>query len=150
MLDDMGLLPTLQWHIERFSTQTGIQVDFHNDVVEGRFPAEVEIAAYRIIQEALTNVARHAQVKQVFVGLLTQDNTLWIEVLDKGIGFDATNSSAKPTSGLGGLQERASLVGGYVVIESFLNQGTQIVASLPLTGSPLERRKIDRNHPSGR
>ena len=150
MLDDMGLLPTLQWHIERFSTQTSIQVDLHSDVIDGRFPAEVETAAYRIVQEALTNVARHARVKQVFVGLLTQDDTLWIEVLDKGAGFDLANSVSKPTSGLGGMQERASLVGGYVVIESFVNQGTQVVAALPLTGQPLERRKIDRNYPPGR
>ncbi len=150
MLDDMGLLPTLQWHIERFTTQTHIQVDFHSDIAAGRFPAEVETAAYRIIQEALTNVARHAQAKHVFVGILTQDNTLWIEVLDKGRGFDPSNNVTKPTSGLGGMQERAGLVGGYVVIESFLNQGTQIVAALPLTGKPLERRKIDRNHSPGR
>jgi signal transduction histidine kinase len=150
MLDDMGLLPTLQWHLERFSRQTNIQVDLHSDVIEGRFPAEVETAAYRIIQEALTNVARHSQVKQVFVGLLTQDDALWIEVLDKGVGFDLSNSVRKPTSGLGGMQERASLVGGYVVIESFVNQGTQVVAALPLTGKPLERRKIDRHYPPGR
>lgn len=150
MLDDMGLLPTLQWHIERFSTQTNIQVDLHSDVIEGRFPAEVETAAYRIIQEALTNVARHARVRQVFVGLLTQDDALWIEVVDKGVGFDLANSVRKPTSGLGGMQERASLVGGYVVIESFVNQGTQVVAVLPLTGKPLERRKIDRHYPPGR
>ena len=150
MLDDMGLLPTLRWHIERFTTQTGILVDFHCDVLKERFPAEVETAAYRIIQEALTNVARHAQAKQVFVGLITQNDTLWIEVLDKGAGFDLSNNITKPTSGLGGMQERASLVGGYVVIESFINQGTQIVAALPLTGKPLERRKIDRNYPVGR
>ena len=150
MLDDMGLLPTLQWHIERFSTQTGIHVDFQSDVLKERFPAEVEIAAYRIIQEALTNAARHSHVKQVFVGLIIQNNVLWIEVLDKGTGFDLSNNVTKPTSGLGGMQERASLVGGYVVIESFLNQGTQIVAALPLTGKPLERRKIDRNYPVGR
>jgi PAS domain S-box-containing protein len=150
MLDDMGLLPTLQWHLERFTKQTGIQVDFHETSVEGRFPAEVETAAYRIIQEALTNVARHALVKQVFVGLITQGEALWIEVLDKGKGFDLSGNMTKPTSGLGGMQERASLVGGYVVIESFINQGTQIVAALPLNGKPLERRKIDRNYFTGR
>jgi PAS domain S-box-containing protein len=150
MLDDMGLLPTVQWHLERFTKQTGIQVDFQESAVAGRFPAEVETAAYRIIQEALTNVARHAQVNQVFVGLITQGEALWIEILDKGKGFDLTGSTTKPTSGLGGMQERAGLVGGYVVIESFINQGTQIVAALPLTSKPLERRKIDRNYFSGR
>lgn len=146
MLDDMGLLPTLQWHLERFTKQTGIHVNFQENGIEGRFPAEVETAAYRIIQEALTNVARHAHVKQVFVGIITQSNVLWIEILDKGKGFDLAGNMTKPTSGLGGMQERASQVGGYVVIESFINQGTQIVAALPLHGKPLERRKIDRNY----
>ena len=150
MLDDMGLLPTLQWHIERFTSQTGIRVDFQSDTIKDRFPAEVETAAYRIVQEALTNVARHAHVNQVFVGMITQNNVLWIEVLDKGAGFDLSAHMTRPTSGLSGMQERASLIGGYLVIESFLNQGTQIVAALPITGKPLERRKIDRNNPAGR
>ncbi|MFT3894134.1 MAG: sensor histidine kinase [Anaerolineales bacterium] len=118
MLDDLGLLPTLQWHLERFTKQTGIEVDFLNNGIEGRFPSEVETAAYRIVQEALTNVARHAHVKQVFVGLITQGEALWIEILDKGKGFDLSGNATKPTSGLGGMQERAILVGGYVVIES--------------------------------
>jgi signal transduction histidine kinase len=125
-------------------------VDFQENAVSGRFPADVETSAYRIIQEALTNVARHAQVKQVFVGLITQENVLWIEILDKGKGFDTDGNMTKPTSGLGGMQERASLVGGYVIIRSFIDQGTQIVAALPMDGKPLERRKIDRNYFTGR
>jgi len=146
MLDDMGLLPTLHWHIDRFKAQTGIRVTFQSDKLQERFPSEIETAAYRIIQEALTNVARHAQVKEVFVGLVVQNETLWIEILDQGAGFDPALDMDRPTSGLGGMRERASLVGGYMVIESFINQGTQIVVALPLTGKPLERRKIDRNH----
>jgi len=146
MLDDIGLLPTLQWHVERFTSQTGIHVNFKSYEFEGRFPPEVETAAYRIIQEALTNTARHSKVKEVFVGLVVQDETLWIEILDQGIGFDSSAVMKKPTSGLSGMRERASLVGGYIVIESFVNQGTQIVAALPLTDKPLERRKIDRNN----
>jgi signal transduction histidine kinase len=146
MLDDMGLLPTLQWHVERFKSQTGIHVNFKNGKFEQRLPSEVETTAYRIIQEALTNVARHAQVKEVFVGLVIQDETLWIEILDQGAGFDSSMEMNKPTSGLSGMRERASLAGGYIVIESFVNQGTQIVVALPLTGKPLERRKIDRNN----
>jgi len=146
MLDDMGLLPTLQWHIERFTSQTGIHVNFKSGNFEDRFPPEIETTAYRIIQEALTNVARHAQVKEVFVGLVIQDEALWIEILDQGKGFDPSLDTAKPTSGLSGMRERASLAGGYIVVESFINQGTQIVTALPLTGKPLERRKIDRNN----
>jgi signal transduction histidine kinase len=146
MLDDMGLLPTLQWHVERFKTQTGIHINFSCSEVEGRFPPEIETAAYRIIQEALTNVARHAEVKEVFVGLLVQDDTLWIEILDQGRGFNPIASLKRSTSGLSGMHERASLVGGYLVIESYPNQGTQLVVALPLTNKHLERRKIDRHN----
>jgi len=146
MLDDMGLVPTLQWHIERFQKQTGIRVTFQSDKFSKRFAAEIEIAAYRIIQEALTNVARHAHAKEVFVGLIIQDEALWIEIIDQGAGFDQSAETSRPTSGLGGMSERASMVGGYLVIESFVDQGTQIVVALPLTAKPLERRKIERNN----
>lgn len=149
MLDDMGLLPTLLWHIDRYTNQTGIRVNFQYDELPKRLPLEIETAAYRIIQEALTNVARYAQVKEVFVGLVVQEKTLWVEVLDNGKGFDLAGELDRPSSGLSGMRERASLAGGYLVVESFIDQGTQIVAALPLTGKPLERRKYDRNRSAG-
>jgi signal transduction histidine kinase len=149
MLDDMGLLPTLLWHIDRYTRQTGIRVNFQYDELPKRLPLEIETAAYRIVQEALTNAARYAQVKEVFVGLVVQEKTLWVEVLDNGKGFDLAGEVDRPTSGLSGMRERASLVGGYLVVESFMNQGTQIVAALPLGGQALERRKYDRNHSAG-
>jgi signal transduction histidine kinase len=145
MLDDMGLLPTLLWHLDRYTSQTGIRVNFQYDEFPKRLPLEIETAAYRIIQEALTNVARYAQVDEVFVGLVILEKTLWVEVLDKGKGFPTSTELDRPSSGLSGMRERASLVGGYLVVESFINQGTQIVAALPLTEQPLERRKYDRN-----
>jgi signal transduction histidine kinase len=73
-----------------------------------------------------------------------------VEVLDEGRGFDTSGELDRISSGLGGMRERASLLGGYLLIESFLNQGTQIVAALPITGQPLERRKYDRNRSPGR
>lgn len=149
MLDDMGLLPTLLWHIDRYRKQTGIRVNFQYYELPKRLPLEIETAAYRIIQEALTNVARYAQVKEVFVGLVIQEKTLWVEVLDNGKGFDLAEELERPTSGLSGMRERASLAGGYLVVESFVNQGTQIVAALPFSGQPLERRKYDRNRSAG-
>jgi PAS domain S-box-containing protein len=150
MLDDMGLVPTLLWHFDRYTSQTGIRVNFQRNEIPGRIPLEIETAAYRIIQEALTNVARHAQVKEVLVGLVVQEKTLWVEVLDKGKGFEVSAESEKPSSGLSGMRERVSLLGGYLVLESFIKQGTQIVAALPLNDQPLERRKYDRNRSAGR
>ena len=150
MLDDMGLLPTLLWHFDRYTSQTGIRVNFQRNEIPGRFPLEIETTAYRIIQEALTNVARHAQVSEVLVGLVVQEKTLWVEVLDQGTGFEVSAESEKPSSGLSGMRERVSLLGGYLIVESFIDQGTQIIAALPLTDQPLERRKYDRNRSAGR
>ena len=150
MLDDMGLVPTLRWHFDRFTNQTGIHVNFQYDEQLGRIPVEIETAAYRIVQEALTNVARHARVQEVFVGLVMQDDTLWVEVLDNGKGFDITAEPDRPSSGLSGMRERAGLLGGYLLVESFLNQGTQVLAALPLSDRPLERRKHERYRPAGR
>jgi PAS domain S-box-containing protein len=150
MLDDMGLIHTLLWHIDRYTKQTQIRVNFRYDEIPSRLPLEIETAAYRIVQEGLTNVARHAGVNEVFVGLVLQDKTLWVEVLDEGKGFDISLDLDRISSGLGGMRERASLLGGYLLVESFMNQGTQIVAALPITGQPLERRKYDRNRSPGR
>ena len=141
MLDDLGLVPTLKWHFERFTRQMGVNVNFFCDEVLSRFPADIETAAYRIIQEALTNVARHAKVGSVFVGLAIQQDTLWVEVVDKGRGFDASAVLEKPSSGLGGMRERAELAGGYFLLRSVLHQGTQVIAALPIHDNRLERRK---------
>ena len=94
-------------------------------------------------------MARHAHVGEVLVGLVVQEKTLWVEVLDKGKGFEVSAELERPSSGLSGMRERASLLGGYLVLESFMNQGTQIVAALPLTAQPLERRKYDRQRAVG-
>ena len=150
MLDDLGLLPTLQWHFDRYSQQTGIRVNFHSNGCSERSPAEIETAAYRIIQETLTNVARYARVKEVSVGLEVQSDILWLEVSDQGKGFDPSLALDKPTSGLGGMRERASLVGGYLTITSVPGYGTRITAALPLKGQLLERRRNDRDHSVGR
>lgn len=148
ILDDLGLVPTLKWHIDRYTKQTGIRVNFYSTSSTERFPTEIETTAYRIIQEALTNVARHSGAIEVFVGLVMNDNALWVEILDKGKGFDASATLNKPTSGLSGMMERADLMGGYLTIKSYPNQGTQILAALPLTEKPLERRRNDRNNPA--
>ena len=150
MLDDLGLVPTLQWHFDRYSNQTGIQINFQGDDSLKRLPMEIETTAYRIIQEALTNVARYAQVQEVFVGLRMEAKTLALEVSDSGRGFDPSADLDKPAFGLGGMRERASLAGGFLTVTSRPDHGTQIRATLPLDGKNFERRKSDRNGPSGR
>ena len=149
LLDDMGLIPTLQWHVDRYTRQTGILVGLKCDELPGRLSTEVETTAYRIVQEALTNVARYAQVREVHVGVTVDSDKLWIEVTDKGVGFDLDLVRQKPSSGLGGMRERVDLVGGRLLIRSYKEQGTQILASLPLTDKPLERRKHERQDTAG-
>jgi PAS domain S-box-containing protein len=137
MLDDLGLLPCLIWHLERYTSQTGVQVDFHHSGLENRrLPPQVETAAYRIVQEALTNVARYAQVKQVRVRLWRQAGRLYLEVTDQGTGFDAPAAlAAARSNGLAGMSERAALLGGKFKIESSRGSGTRLTATLPLAVS---------------
>jgi signal transduction histidine kinase len=146
LLDDIGLLPTLLWHFERYTKQTGIMVSFHNNGLTQRLVPDFETAVYRIVQEALTNVARYAQVTEVFVQLTVRENILGVEITDYGIGFDSSVDVSKwSTAGLAGMRERANMLGGYLVVKSAPNKGTQIVAMLPLDRKPMERRNRVRN-----
>jgi PAS domain S-box-containing protein len=145
MLDDLGLLPALLWHFERYTVQTHVRVTLKYIGLEGRrLPSEVETAAYRIVQEALTNVARHAGVSEVTVRVWTGQDTLSVQIEDQGIGFDPEVALAAGTStGLAGMRERAVLLGGKLTIESAPGAGTCLTAELPLTGR-LERREEER------
>jgi signal transduction histidine kinase len=133
MLDDMGLLPALQWHFERYTGQTGIHVLCRHNGLDRRFPAEVETTVYRIVQEALTNVARYADVRQASVRLLADQEWMRVRIDDQGRGFalDLVRTRAT-TSGLTGMHERALLLGGELTIESTPGGGTHVIAELPL------------------
>ncbi len=132
MLDDLGLLPTLLWHMENYTAHTQVRVYFRHGGIEGRrFAPEVETAAYRIVQEALTNVARHAGIREVTVQLWTQKQTISIEVEDRGKGFNVEAAlMASDNSGLAGMRERAMLLGGQLTIESQVDSGTRLTAKL--------------------
>jgi PAS domain S-box-containing protein len=133
MLDDLGLLPTLLWHFERYTNQTQVQVNFHHDGLDERLTPAVETAAYRIVQEALTNVARYAGVGQVTVQVWFEENHLNVVIEDQGSGFDLDIvQSSSSTSGLSGMVERAVLLGGQLSIETRPGAGTSITARLPL------------------
>jgi GAF domain-containing protein len=150
MLDDFGLPSALLWLFERFQKQTGVAVASEFVRLEERLPAEVETTAYRIVQEALTNVARHAKVPEVSVRLLADESTLRIQVQDVGPGFDVNAAlAAGKRAGLAGMQERASLLGGWVKIDSAPGTGTQVIAVLPFRGF-LESRRHGRINPPGR
>lgn len=133
MLDDLGLLPTLRWHFNRYTTQTGIEVLFKHHGVERRFVSDIETAIYRLVQEALTNIARHAQVDILTVRLWADEEVLEVQIEDTGIGFDQDRILAgKTSSGLTGMRERVELLGGTFAIRSQPGQGTCLAVIMPL------------------
>lgn len=145
MLDDLGLLPALLWHFDRYMAQTNVRVVFKHTNIHSRFPAEIEIAAYRIVQEALTNVARHAGVDEVIVQIWADATLLSIQIVDRGCGCDPQAAlSAHTSSGLAGMRERATLLGGQLTILSGPGTGTCLTTILPIQGR-IERRAEERN-----
>jgi PAS domain S-box-containing protein len=140
VLDDLGLIPGLLSLFSRFSTQTGVEIDFkHTGIERKRLAPELEISAYRIIQEALTNVVRHAGVKTARVRLQGKDDILWIQVQDEGKGFEFQQAmNAEDSMGLLSMTERAEQVGGKLEVQTAPGEGTLITCRLPLGGSHIE------------
>jgi signal transduction histidine kinase len=145
MLDDLGLLAALNWHFDRYASQVSIKVDFQHFGLEGRrFPAEIETAAYRIVQEALTNVARHSGADRVEVSVNADKATLHLEIEDNGSGFDTESLLAGATAGVSGMRERAIMVGGQLKIESAPGVGTVLRADLPITDREVSEAIIEQ------
>ena len=136
-LDDLGLHTALQRYVEQWSERSGVAVDWHtNGVTSQRLPSEVETTLYRVVQEALTNVLKHAQASRVSVILrVAADNVLAI-VEDNGKAFDAefTMHALDPSYKLGliGMRERVLLVNGTLNIESVPGHGTTMYVRIPL------------------
>jgi PAS domain S-box-containing protein len=128
ILDTLGLAPALLWYVERYQARTGIGVDLRLQGLERRFFPAIEITAYRIVQEALTNIARHAQTQSASVHLLAEADLLTIMIGDEGQGFGPHTAA---DGGLGGMRERVSLVGGALEIETAPGHGTVITAEIP-------------------
>jgi len=131
MLDDLGLVPSIEWLVENFTQRTGIT----GDLLVGRRELELTnaqaSAVFRIVQESLTNVAKHAQAAHVDIAIERDDGALVVRIEDDGVGF-SLQAPRKPNSfGLLGLRERASLLGGEVTIESAPGEGTMVEVRLP-------------------
>jgi two-component system sensor histidine kinase UhpB len=129
-LDDHGLLPALATHVRRFASQTGIEADLRTSGEASALAPDQEIAVYRVAQEALANIARHAEASRVEVDLdAAAAGGLELRVRDDGRGFDADLDARG--LGLDGMAERARLVGGELVIESRPGAGTELVMRVP-------------------
>jgi two-component system NarL family sensor kinase len=127
-----GLGPAARQSLEETATETGWAVAFHEDLGEARLPAAVETAAFRILQEALANVRRHARTERVEVELQRRADWLYLDVRDYGVGLPADEGRGGRGLGLLSMQERADLVGGICAIENATDRGTRVRAQLPL------------------
>ncbi len=134
LLDDMGLSAAMRHHVNNFSNLTGIQTTLEISQADHRLPGNLETILFRITQEALTNVARHAQATQVWVRLCCNDSHITLEVKDNGIGFDsmAVFDKVECTGwGLVGIQERVSLAKGTLQIQAEAGDGTLLRVKIP-------------------
>jgi two-component system, NarL family, sensor histidine kinase DevS len=130
-LDDFGLVPAVERLTESFAEQTRIDVEFVHNVPDGRLPPEVETALYRIVQESLTNVVKHARAGHVSIVLTSKAGSVSILVEDDGVGFEPSRARGDGL-GLIGMRERIGLLGGRVTVESRPGAGTTFVAEVPV------------------
>jgi two-component system, NarL family, sensor histidine kinase UhpB len=134
MLDDYGLRSALDWYAEQFSARAGIAVSVRASEPDQRVAAEVEIALFRIAQEALNNVAKHARARSVVIALQGQGPEYVLSVADDGVGLRAAEERAdRPRTGFGmvTMRERAQALGGRFQIESLPGGGTQLTVRIP-------------------
>jgi signal transduction histidine kinase len=128
-LDDFGLVPALRRLAQSFTEQIGIAADVEAYLGDGRLPAEIETALYRLVQEALTNVVKHARASRVSISLVRRTGSVSAVIEDDGVGFSGPSGEGL---GLVGMRERVGLLNGRLVVESRPGRGTTIVAEVPL------------------
>ncbi|APV44752.1 PAS domain S-box-containing protein [Dehalogenimonas formicexedens] len=129
ILDDLGLVPAMEWLFKQLQSQADLLVHFEHGEISG-LSTEMNTVIYRITQEALTNIMRHAGVKEAWIQMSVADRGLYLRIEDHGRGFDTTVSN--PSTGLSAMRERAALLGGSYNLESSPGRGTVINVVLPL------------------
>lgn len=135
ILDDFGLEQTLEWFVAQFSRQTGIRVHFECKLTDGLVPGETAIHLYRIVQEGLSNVARHSGAGEAWVVLREEDGGLVLQVRDQGKGFHPGQGFGRTPgggTGLMGMRERAAHLNGTLDIQSSPLAGTRVTLRMPL------------------
>jgi signal transduction histidine kinase len=133
VLEDLGLAEALKAECDHFSRQESVHTDVRLRSLPAVIPAETALCLFRVAQEALRNVARHAKAHAVSISVRSVDDSLQLAVLDDGVGFDRELQRERPSLGLASMRERVLLLGGDLDIESTPGHGTTILASVPLT-----------------
>ncbi len=147
-LDDLGLLPALRWYVKEYQQKTNIEVEFHTTGFKDRerLSPEMETALYRVVQESLTNVAKHAQAHKVTIMLREEADAVNATITDDGRGFDVEEiqKMGDQDRGLGlvGMQERALLLDGTVTIESGHEHGTFVNVHIPLHPTQFHEKNV--------
>jgi signal transduction histidine kinase len=141
LLDDLGLVPALQFQLEDFLRRSGILCEFVEEGVEDRLPDPVKTCVYRVVQEALHNCEKHSGARKVRVAVRQFPEALVAEIEDDGVGFQM-NDQHKPLRSMGlgllGMRERAGIAGGSLIIDSAPSHGTRIALRIPLAPRPIE------------
>ncbi len=143
VLDDLGLVAAIEWQAQEFQHRTNIQCRFISTVMDIELDRERSTAVFRILQETLTNIARHAHAAKVSIRLEVEKNILMLETKDDGRGTDVSEMTSKKSLGVLGMKERAVLLGGSVDIISAPNAGTSVVVKIPLSQSVKDRHLYD-------
>ena len=144
----MGLEPAVRQLVEEFEEHSAVKVELTVKIEEDVpiLPPDTALCAFRVVQEALTNVHRHAEAQHVRVGLLIDAQELVIAVRDDGKGFDPADARRLNHLGIGGMRERAKLVNGKIDLRSQPGQGTRVTLSVPIT-PPSRKESIAREEP---
>lgn len=135
-LDDLGLVPALRRFVEAYGDSKEFEIDFRIFGLEERLPSSMEVAIYRLVQESINNISKHAKAKHVTVHLEFKPLKILIKIADDGVGFEEAELKKGSRFGLMGMRERVKLLDGEIQIISAPNQGTKILIEIPL---PLEK-----------
>ena len=132
VLDDLGLAAAIEWQLRDFAKRSGVDCRFDSNAHDTRFERDVSTAVFRILQETLTNVARHAHARHVDVSLIEDDRHLRLQVLDDGAGISRQPASMPASLGLLGMHERAHRLGGTLSVSGAPGAGTRVIVDVPL------------------
>ena len=135
MLDHLGLVPALRWFAQSRLEPAGVRLNIKETSASRRLPAEVETALFRVVQEVITNIARHAAARHVDIWFQFDNHRTTVSIEDDGIGFDMVEVTLSPDTqrglGLMGMYERVELLGGKMEIDTAPGYGTQIQIQMP-------------------
>ncbi|TKB69660.1 MAG: hypothetical protein E8D52_05325 [Nitrospira sp.] len=146
LLDDLGLVPALRWYVNRQAARNGWILSLSLERIAERIPAPIEVSCFRVVQEALTNIAKYAKAKTVDLTLCRQAQNITLIIQDDGVGFDVMLAKQRALGGqsigLLGLEERVRLAGGSFAISSVPSEGTRLELCFPLTEQQLTTPEV--------